>query len=108
MNKIISPNAPQGNQPDQQEQMAELARMIRSAEDVTCDECGGSSFINVYKIRKISGLLTGTGKDMVVPVPIYACADCGHVNERFLKSVGLDRDPKTADANKQTDTKIQV
>ena len=84
---------------DDQQQMAELARLIRSAQDVVCDSCGGTNFINIYKIRKISGLMSGSGKDMVIPVPVYACADCGHVNEKFLKSVGLDRDePARSDA----------
>ena len=95
MSKIIGG----AQQPTEQQQMAELARLIRGAEDVKCDACGASNFINIYKIRKISGLMTGTGKDMIIPVPVYACADCGHVNEKFLKSVGLDRDePVTKDS----------
>lgn len=91
MSKIIPGNIA-GGAPNEQEQMAELARLIRTAEDVHCDSCGATNFINIYKIRKISGLMSGSGRDMVIPVPVYACADCGHVNEKFLKSVGLDRD----------------
>jgi hypothetical protein len=96
MSKIIPGNIG-GQVPNEQEQMAELARLIRNAEDVTCDECGATNFINIYKIRKISGLMSGSGRDMIVPVPVYACADCGHVNEKFLKSVGLDRDEPAKD-----------
>ena len=90
MSKIINPVG--GAPTDEQEQMAQLARLIRTAEDVKCDDCGSMNFINIYRIRKISGLMSGSGRDMVIPVPVYACADCGHVNEKFLKSVGLDRD----------------
>lgn len=102
MSKIIPGNIGGGPAPTEQEQMAELARLIRTAEDVTCDACGASNFINIYKIRKISGLMSGSGRDMVVPVPVYACADCGHVNEKFLKSVGLDRDTPAKDDTPQS------
>lgn len=93
MSKIIPGNI---GAPDEKQQMAELARLIRTAEDVKCDECSATNFINIYRIRKVSGLMSGSGRDMVVPVPVYACADCGHVNEKFLKSVGLDRDETAA------------
>jgi len=93
MSKIINPAGPQTV--DEQQQLAQLAKLIRTAEDVICDDCGASNFINIYKIRKISGLMSGSGRDMVIPVPVYACANCGHVNEKFLKSVGLDRDEPT-------------
>lgn len=97
MTKIINGNVGGAIPPDMDErqQMIEMARLIRSADDITCDSCGATNFINVYKIRRISGLMSGTGRDMVVPVPVYACADCGHVNEKFLKSVGLDRDAES-------------
>lgn len=95
MSKIIPGNIGGGPAVDEQQQMAELARLIRTAEDVKCDACGATNFINIYKMRKISGLMSGSGRDMVIPVPVYACADCGHVNDKFLKSVGLDRDEPT-------------
>lgn len=97
MSKIIPGNITGGSiPPTEQEQMAELARLIRTAEDVKCDQCGASNFISIYRIRKISGLMSGSGRDMIIPVPVYACADCGHVNEKFLKSVGLDRNESTS------------
>ena len=105
MNKIIG-NIPgnMNNIPktplEEKQQMAELARLIRSADDVKCDRCESLNFINVYRIRRISGLITGTGRDVVVPVPVYACADCGNINDNFLKGSGLDRDvPQTENSD---------
>ena len=100
MSKIISGVPTQ----TERQQMIELQRLIRTADDVSCDDCGCTNFISIYKIRKLSGLMTGTGKDTVIPIPVYACADCGHVNEKFLKSVGLDRDEvKPEDINMPED-----
>ncbi len=50
---------------------------------VTCDECGGIHFEQVVIIRKASGLLTGTGKPTYIPIPVFACKSCGHVNSEF-------------------------
>lgn len=55
----------------------------------TCDECHSVFFENVMIIRKVSALLTGTGQPGYVPIPVFRCADCGHVNSEFMpKSMG--------------------
>lgn len=50
---------------------------------VVCNECGHNHFQQVLIIRKASGLLTGTGKPTYVPIPVFACTKCNHVNEEF-------------------------
>lgn len=51
---------------------------------VLCEECGGTYFEQALVIRRASGLLTGTGKPTYVPIPVFACKECGHVNSEFL------------------------
>ena len=50
---------------------------------VKCDECGGIYFEQVLHIRRASGLLTGQAKPSDVPIPVFACKSCGHVNSEF-------------------------
>lgn len=50
---------------------------------VKCDECSHTHFQQVLIIRKASGLLTGTGKPTYVPIPVFACTLCSHVNDEF-------------------------
>ena len=50
---------------------------------VTCDECGHTYFDQALVIRKASGILTGTGQPSYVPIPVFACKSCGHVNSEF-------------------------
>ena len=57
---------------------------INQTTGVTCDECGGAIFQEGLAIRKASGLLTGTGHTSYVPIPVFACIKCGHVNNEFL------------------------
>ena len=49
-----------------------------------CEECGNDTFVQVFKMRKLSALLAPTGQDTMIPVQVFACAKCGHINEIFL------------------------
>jgi len=35
------------------------------------------------KIRKLSKLYTGQPKDTLIPIPMFACKECGHINKVF-------------------------
>ena len=56
---------------------------INQTTGVTCDECGGIYFENGLIITAASGLLTGTGKKTYIPIPVFNCKKCGHVNSEF-------------------------
>ena len=51
---------------------------------VSCDECGNQYFQQQLVLRQASGLLTGTGQTTYIPIPVFACSACGHVNTEFL------------------------
>ena len=51
---------------------------------VVCEECGNHSFIEGTLLRKASRFLTGTSQDALVPIQVFVCSKCGHVNEEFL------------------------
>lgn len=54
------------------------------ASDVTCDDCGSTRFVVRYLLKRFSGLVSPTGNEMVVPMSVFACAKCGHINEEML------------------------
>ena len=56
---------------------------------VVCEECGHMHFQQAIHLRKASGLLTGTGQTSYIPIPVFACLDCGHVNTEFLPKQGV-------------------
>tara|TARA_Y100001963_G_C6479252_1_gene308140 strand:- start:75 stop:290 length:216 start_codon:yes stop_codon:yes gene_type:complete len=49
----------------------------------TCEECGNDTFVQVFKMRKLSALLSPTGQESMIPIQIFACAKCGYVNKGF-------------------------
>ena len=51
--------------------------------DIKCDECGCKFFRQVNAFKRISALMSPTGKEQIVPVPTFRCDDCGYINEEF-------------------------
>jgi hypothetical protein len=50
----------------------------------SCDECQNEVFQEGIILRKASRFLTGTAQDAVIPIPVFMCSKCGHVNVEFL------------------------
>lgn len=75
----------------------QLNLTLDQTQPVLCEECGGHYFDQTLHIRKASGLLTGTGQPTYMPIPVFACKACGHVNTEFLP-----RELKDLDAGEDT------
>ena len=58
--------------------------------DITCDNCGSKYFRAVHAFKRISALMSPTGKEQIVPVPTYRCDDCGYINEEFRPIAGKE------------------
>ena len=52
--------------------------------DIVCENCGCRYFNQVHAFKRVSALLSPTGKEQMAPVPSFRCSDCGHINEEFL------------------------
>ena len=63
--------------------------MLKNAKDVLCEECQSKDFKKVIRIKKLSKIITGESEDAFIPIPLYACANCGHVNKDFEIDVPL-------------------
>jgi uncharacterized Zn finger protein len=57
---------------------------LSQAEDITCENCGNYTFQEVALMKRLSPLISPTGKEAVVPIPTFACNACGFINRRFL------------------------
>lgn len=57
---------------------------LSKAQDVTCDNCGNYTFQEVVLMKKVSALVSPTGKEGIVPIPVFACNACGNINKQFL------------------------
>jgi hypothetical protein len=56
---------------------------LSAATDVVCEKCECNTFREVAFIKKVSALISPTGKEAMVPIGTFACSSCGHVNAEF-------------------------
>lgn len=63
---------------------------VESAKNVACEKCSCEIMSQAFVIKVVSGLMTGDGKDTYVPVPIFACNNCKHVNNIFVKDLKIN------------------
>lgn len=57
---------------------------LSMAQDVVCDNCGNYTFNEVVLMKRVSALVSPTGKEAIVPIPTFACNACGFINKQFL------------------------
>ena len=56
---------------------------LSTAVDVVCESCGSKQFKEVAYIKRVSAIMSPSGKEMIVPVGTFACAACNNVNAEF-------------------------
>jgi len=57
------------------------------AEDIRCDACESISFVSCYLIKKLSPVISPTGKETIIPVETFACNACGNINQEFMPTM---------------------
>ena len=56
-------------------------------EAVTCDKCDNDAFAPAFLLRKVSALVSPSGKETGVPIQLFSCNSCGHINEDMMPRV---------------------
>jgi hypothetical protein len=67
-----------------QQQAPKLNISLDKTSAIVCEECGNTVFQEGIMLRKASKFLTGTSQDALIPIPVFVCSKCGHVNSEFL------------------------
>jgi len=62
----------------------EISINLKDAYDISCDECGSNYFTPAFQIKKLSALVSPSGQETMIPIQLFQCSKCGHVNEDFL------------------------
>ena len=52
---------------------------IEDTESLKCDACGNYTFIKSYFIRRVSPLMSPTGQEVIAPVQVFNCGNCGEI-----------------------------
>jgi ribosomal protein L37E len=64
---------------------------LSQADNVACNKCGNHTFIPVMLMKRLSPIISPTGKEAIVPIQTFACNACGFVNAEFLPTKQEDQ-----------------
>ena len=62
------------------------AQISIKAEDlkvISWENCESKYFRQVNAFKRVSALVSPTGKEQIVPVPTFRCDECGFINKEF-------------------------
>lgn len=85
--KVVKGNGapPQQGQPNQQMQVKVA---LKDTTDVVCESCDHKLFTQLMMFKKLSAIMSPTGEESLIPVQVFACNSCGHVNDQFMPPAG--------------------
>ena len=56
---------------------------------IKCDKCENHTFKQTLLVRKMSALASPNGQEMIIPMAVFGCEKCGHVNKEFTDVNGI-------------------
>jgi uncharacterized Zn finger protein len=56
---------------------------------IKCDKCENSTFKQTLLVRKMSALVSPSGQEVIIPMAVFGCEKCGHVNKEFEDVNGI-------------------
>ena len=60
---------------------------LNNDENMKCEKCESETFTPAFIIKHLSAIVSPTGKETMVPIQIFKCTDCNHINEKFLEGL---------------------
>ena len=54
---------------------------------IICEKCGNASFIQSFFLKRISPLVSPTGKEAIVPIQVFACGNCGTIPKNMMSQI---------------------
>ena len=65
-------------------------KLVLTSPNIVCPKCGSKLFREVVVLKRISSIMSPTGQEEIVPVPMYACIHCGEIPEEYKKKRNYD------------------
>ena len=60
---------------------------IGDTETIICEKCGNASFIQSFFLKRLSPLVSPTGKEAIVPIQVFACGNCGTIPKNMMSQI---------------------
>lgn len=67
---------PTGAIPMQGQRITMTPAELEALPHAICKQCGFDIFLSAVKLKKVSLLMSKTGRTEVIPMPVFVCASC--------------------------------
>jgi len=67
---------------------------LRSADTMVCPDCDKDHFVPRFVIKKVSKIVSPTGKEQYIPLRVYVCANCKTIPDELNPFVDKDNETK--------------
>ena len=58
---------------------------LTHAKTLECEKCQNKGFRQTLMLQNLSPLMSPSGQEAIIPVGVFACESCNHVNAEFAK-----------------------
>ena len=62
---------------------------LSKTDTIVCEECGNASFIQAFFLKKVSALVSPTGKEAIIPMQVFSCGNCGAIPKNMIDQQGV-------------------
>ena len=76
---------PEGMPPREEGLQIDLSK----TDTIVCEECGNASFIQAFFLKKVSALVSPTGKEAIIPMQVFSCGNCGAIPKNMIDQQGV-------------------
>ena len=66
---------------------AQVNLKAEDLKDIECQNCGCKYFRQVHAFKRVSALVSPTGKEAIVPIQVFACGNCGTIPKNMMSMV---------------------
>ena len=56
---------------------------LTHAKTLECEKCSCKGFKQTLMLKKLSALVSPNGQESMIPVAVFACEKCSHINKEF-------------------------
>ena len=88
MKVVQGGNGPTRSKPGLDTNQMQVKVNMNDTEDLVCENCGHKYFTQLMMFKKLSAVMSPSGEESLIPIQVFACNDCGHVNEQFIPKAG--------------------
>lgn len=57
---------------------------LSKTSELVCEKCENNTFSEAYLLRRVSRFITGSAQDGIIPINVFQCNKCHHINDIFL------------------------